>query len=226
MEAKSPSEVLAAQVTRWRTERKLSAQALHDRLAALGSKLSRRAISRIETDNRGRGISVEEWLQLAHALGVPPALLLVDLKDGTPLAVTPDVALHPWIAWEWMIGEHASPVPGPDGGAVVSRVEEFHRALAAVRLYRREGAAAEAVHRAQSAVVAAEFARDEQAAMAARTAVVDTLRTLAGVLDEMHEHDMVLPAKPCEWVASIRDLKLSRYPDRLLATGEEQTEGG
>lgn len=223
MEASRPSEVLARQVRRWRDERKLSAQALANRLAEMGSDLTRRAISKIE--NGDRGVSVDEWLQLAHALAVPPPLLVLDLESGADVAIAPRVALHPWIVWEWIVGEVASPVPAPGGGAFVSRVEEFGRARTAIYLYRREKAAASAVHSAQTRIGEAEFTGDEEQQRSARAAYVEALRELARALDAMVEHGMTPPDKPRDWIETIRELGLSQYPDSLVMV-DRRSDGG
>lgn len=221
-----PSEVLPRQLKRWRDERKLSTQALADRLSELGSALNRRVISKIESGERG--VSLDEWLQLAHALAVPPPLLLVDLKSGQDVAVAPGVVLHPWLVWEWVTGEEPPLVRASGGGAFVSRVEEFGRAKTAIFLYRREANAANAVQNARSAMRAAEFAGDEAADKAARSQYADALKALAQVLDEMVENGVEPPGKPREWIETIRSLELSRYPDRLAVheRGREVAEDG
>lgn len=226
-ESSQPSEVLAQQVRHWRKERNLSAQALANRLAEIGSGLDRRAISKIE--NGDRGVSLDEWLQLAHVLAVPPPLLFVDLQSGADVAVAPGVVLHPWLVWEWATGEQPPLVRAPEGGAHVTRVEEFSRAKEAIHLYRREGQLGRAINQAQHDVRTAEFAGDSRAATGARVGYVEALRQLAEVLDQMIERGMTPPAKPREWVDGIRELKLSKYPERLLsveASGEEATAGG
>lgn len=214
MEASGLSEVFARQLRHWRSERNLSAQGLADRLAEIGSELTRRSISKIE--NGDRGVSLDEWLQLAHALAVPPPLLFLDFQAGGPVAIAPNVALHPWIVWEWIGGDHASPVPGPNGQAVVSRVEEFGRAKTAIYLYKHQGKAASAVHAARSAIRAAEYVADDEQLRAARAQFADALGELTKILDEMIEHDIAPPGKPAEWIETIRSLGLSKYPDRLV----------
>lgn len=213
MTARKPVEVLGAQVRRWRDERNLTAQALASRLAEMGSSLDRRAILKIETNTRG--VSVDEWLQLAHALAVPPPMLFLDLDSGESIAVAPNVVLHPWIVWGWITGEHASPVPSERGGALVSRVEEFARAKSALHLYRSEESAADAVHNALSAIRAAEYTGDEAALKLALGGHLKALRELASVLDAMVDNGMTPPAKPEKWIETIRDHTMSRYPDRL-----------
>ena len=222
-----PSEVLAREIRRWRAERKLSAQDLANRLAELGSDLNRRVISKIEKGERG--VSIDEWLQLAHALAVPPPLLLLDLESGADVAVAPRATLHPWIVWEWITGAHPPPVSAPEGGAYVSRVEEFSRAKTAIYLYRHERAAAESVSRAATEIRAAEYTGDEARVQAARSTYVDALGELAKALDSMVENGMTPPGKPAEWIETIRTLGLSQYPDRLVTVegrGEVSDGGG
>ncbi|MEV5691129.1 helix-turn-helix domain-containing protein [Micromonospora globbae] len=222
-DAKRPSEVLAEQVREWRRRRdNMSAQGLANRIAEMGGTLSRVAISKIE--NGDRGVSVDEWLQLAHALAVPPPLLFLDLESGTDVEVAPGVVLHPWLVWEWATGQHPPLVPAAEGGAYVTRVEEFARAQTAINLYRSEARAATAINNAESAIRGAEYVDDADQLRAARTAHVDALRELARVLDLMIEHGMTPPGKPARWVEAIRSLGLSKHPDRLVV--HEVGDGG
>ena len=210
----TPSDVLARQVRHWRNERRLSTQDLSNRLTELGTtKLNRRVISKIESGERG--VTIDEWLQLAHALAVPPPLLLMDLDSGASVSIAPKVTLHPWIVWGWIAGEHASPVPSEHGDALISRVEEFSRAARAVQLYRLEEKASDAVHNALSGIRTAEYTGEEQALKAARAAHIDALRELGRTFDSMIENEMTPPGKPKKWVEAIREFKLSKYPDKL-----------
>lgn len=219
-----PSEVLARQVRRWRGERKLSAQDLANRLADLGSGLNRRVISKIEAGERG--VSLDEWLQLAHALAVPPPLLLIDLESGADVAVAPQVALHPWLVWRWVTGQEPPLLPTPEGGAAVTRVAEYDRARTAVFLYQHEQRAAEAVNRAVSELRTAEYAGDEAAMTAARAAHADALRDLATALDDMVVVGVKPPEMPREWIETIRRLGLSKYPDSLAIYEKGVVSGG
>lgn len=204
-----PSEVLATQVKLWRQRQKLSAQALANLITESGGKLGRVAISKIEVGERG--VSLDEWLQLAHALAVPPPLLFCDLGSGHDVAINDDAILHPWLVWEWVVGD-APPTVSNRG---VVRVEKWRTAQLAIRLYRRERKAADLVNAAQYHITAAGYADDEDGMRTARAAHIEALRNLAEVLDEMVEHDMVPPGKPPTWIQVIRDLNLSRHPDRL-----------
>lgn len=205
-----PTEVLARQVLRWRKERKLSAQDLANRLAELGSDLNRRVISKIE--NGERGVSIDEWLQLAHALAVPPPLLLIDLADGDPVAITKDLALHPWVFWGWVTGEQPPPI---DRGLRVARVEEFTRAKTTVFLYQHEERAAKEIERTERALLRAEYAGEPGEVAKARAEQAEALRDLATALDDMITLGVTPPAEPGRWIETIKTLKLSKFPDQL-----------
>lgn len=217
----APGQVLASQVRAWRERRSLSAQALADRVTDLGGTLSRAAISRIE--NNDRGVSLDEWLQLAHALAVPPPLLFCDLGSGRDVAIASGAVMHPWLVWEWVTGE----APPTVSGRGVVRIEEWQTAQGAIRLYRRERKAADAVHAAEYDINAAGYAGDDEWMKTARTAHVRALRDLAAVLDAMVEDHIAPPGKPQAWIKLIRDLNLSRYPDHLqVFVDEDDRDGG
>lgn len=197
-----PSEVLARQVRVWREQRKLSAQALADRIAEDGGNLTRVAISKIE--NRDRGVTVDEWLQLAYALAVPPALLLLDLRAGSPVAIVPGAVVHPWLAWQWLTQEH----PPPPAERRITRAEEFYTARGAIDLYRHENDAFDAAARAHRAVQAAEYAGDEARIREARAAFVEALTELAKWLDAMVQNGTSPPPLPQSIVEPMKTLGL------------------
>lgn len=208
-EVERPGEVLARQVKHWRMRRKLSAQGLADRIAEDKGTLDRPAIFKIE--NGKRSVSVEEWLQLAYALAVPPPLLFLDLGTGKQVSIVPGAEIHPWLAWGWVTGDE----PPMTTDRRVKRVEEYSDAMAQVRAYRRERVAAEAVHKAQRAVWSAEYTENAELIQAAKQDHVEALRGLAKVLDEMVERDMVPPAKAREWVELMGNLGMLKYPDAV-----------
>lgn len=217
--AKRPGEVLAKQVLAWRKRRNLSVQALADRIAEIGGTLSRVAISRIENGNRS--VSLDEWLQLAHALAVPPPLLFLDLEQGKPVQIAENVTIYPWLAWQWVVGDQAPVMTD----RTVTRVEEWHQARTAIGLYTDQAEASRKIERALSHVRAADFIGAGQQGISsgqlatARAVLVDGLRELAASLDEMVEVGMTAPTKPADWVEAIRKLGLSRHPDSLRAFG-------
>lgn len=216
-EALSPGEHLGMQVKFWRNQRKLTAQALADRLTLIGAPtLTRVAISKIEVG--ARGVSLDEWLQLAHALAVPPPLLFLDLEQGTPVRIAAQVAIDPWLAWNWVVGEQAPPMTD----RTVAWAEDWFQSQTAVRLYRQRQTWAGQVDNAKSRIRQAEFTGDEEHLKAARAEYAAALAGLAPVLDEMVEVGMRPPAEPESWIEDIRRLGLSKYPDslRVFVDGE------
>lgn len=220
--ADRPGEILARQLRYWRQERrKLSAQGLADRLTGLGAPtLNRRVISKIETGERG--VTLDEWLQLAHALAVPPPLLFLDLASGQPVRIADGAVIHPWLAWRWVTGEEPPIVTS----RAVSRAAEFAEAKHAVYLYRFEGKASDAVHGAEREVSAAEFAGDGGALTAARTRYAEALKELARCLDDMVINGIQPPAMPRDWVENMRALKLLEHPERVEIFESEGDGGG
>jgi transcriptional regulator with XRE-family HTH domain len=207
----TPTEALARQVTTWRRRRKLSAQALADRIAEDGGNLTRAAISRIE--NGDRGVTLEEWLQLAYALAVPPPLLFLNLESGQPVAIVPGAEVHPWMAYQWATGAEA-PVTSEHQ---LKRLDEWNDARTVIRLHRREVDSAAAVEKAEQAIAAAEYADDQEGLRVARQRHAEALRELAAILDEMVELNVTPPGMPPERLKLMQQLKLLRHPDAISA---------
>ncbi|MBG0818204.1 helix-turn-helix transcriptional regulator [Planomonospora sp. ID82291] len=206
---KRPSQVLQEQLTVWRKRRRLNQQQLADRIKEDGGTLTRVAISKIETGDRS--VSLDEWLQLAYALAVPPPLLFLDLIGGEDVAIVPSAEVHPWLAWQWVIGDGA-PVTT---SRRVKRNDEWVDAARHVLLYEQERDAAQAVHKAQQAIWSAEYTENPERIQAAKEQHVEALRGLAEVLNEMVERDMNPPGKPREWVELMRNLDMLKYPNSI-----------
>lgn len=126
------SDVVGAQVRRWREWRKWSVDELAARCAAIGAThLTTAALYALEsgrkektTNRRRRLVSSDELLVLAHALEVNPDLLLVpqELADDAPYSITPTFTTTAGAAREWLRG--AGPLAswaaiGPGGSSVV-----------------------------------------------------------------------------------------------------------
>lgn len=89
--------------------RKFSTQALADRTAQLGHPLDRSVIAKLEKGHR-QSISVPELLVLAHALGVPPLMLVLPLGQDQAVEVLPGRTVAVTDALRWLTGEN--PLPG------------------------------------------------------------------------------------------------------------------
>jgi transcriptional regulator with XRE-family HTH domain len=203
-----------------RTERGWSAQRLSEEMSKVGVPWDRSIVANLEYGRR-RTVSVEELLALAYVLAVPPPLLFLDLESGADVEIVAGVALHPWLVWEWATGERPPLVRVPEGGTLITRVEEFARSKTVIHLYRWQGRAAIAVHDADSAVRSAEYVGDADQLRAARAAQVDALHELAKVLDQMIEHNITPPGTRARWVEAIRSLGLSEHPGGLVVDGSD-----
>lgn len=106
------TEVIARQVKKLRTEQRLSAQALADLCAKLGSaEINRDVIANLESGRR-RSVTVAEVAILAFALGVSPSHLMVDHEDSSPIAVTGRIKPSGRAMRAWLAGR--APLKGQD----------------------------------------------------------------------------------------------------------------
>jgi transcriptional regulator with XRE-family HTH domain len=100
----------------------LTAQQLAERTAELGYPITRVAISKIEGNKRAGKFDVAEWLVLAEALDIPPALLLFpDYPDGTVLGLPGNERKSVAAVW-WVSGTRAR--IGSSGTDLVGLVEQ------------------------------------------------------------------------------------------------------
>jgi transcriptional regulator with XRE-family HTH domain len=109
-QGKRPSDVLAAQLPRIRNRLELTAQQLADRIADMGGSLDRAAISKIEVGKRG--VSLDEAIEIAAALGIAPIHLFLPRDDGAPVCVAPDLEVPAAQARAWVRGYE--PLEGMD----------------------------------------------------------------------------------------------------------------
>jgi transcriptional regulator with XRE-family HTH domain len=107
---KPPSQVLAEALADIRGRQGLSAEALAQRVREHGGQLDRAAISKIE--NGMRGVSLDDALLLAVALGVSPLHLFLPRDDNEGVELAPDVQVTAVAARRWIRG--LEPLPGQD----------------------------------------------------------------------------------------------------------------
>jgi transcriptional regulator with XRE-family HTH domain len=98
------TQVVAAQVRRYRLARKMSAQALADRCAELGMEIPRPVLANLENGRRPI-VSVAELLILAAALDVAPVVLVAPLGHESNVEILPGRELDTWDAALWISGE-------------------------------------------------------------------------------------------------------------------------
>lgn len=173
-----PSDVVGERVREYRSERRWRAQDLAERCKAAGApELTTAVIANIETGrrdpegNRRRFITIDEVLILAWVLGVPPVMLFIPLGSADEMAITPQVTVHPSLAFPWVMGEEHPPASDPKYVADHVDMALFSRAAQPIRLYGRLAEAQDALTRAQRQDN--EERQDE------------ALRRLAEVLDDM-----------------------------------------
>ncbi|WP_242882527.1 helix-turn-helix domain-containing protein [Actinomadura litoris] len=94
---------IAEQVRRYRKDRGLSAQQLADACKALGLDTSRSAVANFENGRRDT-VSVAELVAFAHALDVPPLLLVVPLGVDQLTHLPAGIAASSWEAAQWFAG--------------------------------------------------------------------------------------------------------------------------
>jgi transcriptional regulator with XRE-family HTH domain len=101
---------------------KLTAQQLAQRTVEIGYPVTRVTISKIESNVRAGKFDVAEWLVLAQALEIPPALLLFpDYPDG-PVKGLPDKEGRSVAGVWWVAGTHA--LTGNAGVDLVTLVDQ------------------------------------------------------------------------------------------------------
>ena len=107
------AQAIAGEVRRHRLARKMSAQQLADRCAALGMEIPRSVLANLENGRRPT-VSVAELLILAAALEVPPVTLIAPLGQAPETQILPNRELTTWDAVLWMSGETRLPDDATD----------------------------------------------------------------------------------------------------------------
>lgn len=116
--ARRTTRVIAGEVRRYRIARKMSAQALSDRCAALGMEIPRSVLANLENGRRPL-VQVPELLVLAAALDVPPVVLVAPLGHAPNAEILPGREVGAWDAALWVSGE----VRLPEGATGAERLD-------------------------------------------------------------------------------------------------------
>lgn len=101
--------LVASQVKRYRSERRLSAQQLAEACTALGVPLQRSVVANFENGRRNT-VTVAELMALAKVLNVPPIMLIFPIGQEESVEALPSGHVAPWEAAKWFTGEQ--PFPG------------------------------------------------------------------------------------------------------------------
>jgi transcriptional regulator with XRE-family HTH domain len=186
------------------------------------NQLTAAAITNIETGRRDkqsgrrqRLITVDELLLLAHALAVPPVLLLLPVGSNEKVAVTPKVAVSPGLAWRWING-HTPPVETDEDGRAYGILDKPWREVALpLRLHERlQNAMDGALHVAQEVDWARRAGGAERQERAAREQA-EALERLAEALNAMTQAGFSPWAIPRDWLDQMRDRRLLSSPDSV-----------
>jgi transcriptional regulator with XRE-family HTH domain len=110
-EAKTVTEVVAANVRRLRHGLRMSGADLAHEMQLRGIGWNRTTVAKLETGRR-ESVTVQELLGLAVTLDVPPIWLLADPTSGYPTSVTGGVELDPWSMLLWAAGRQPLEEPG------------------------------------------------------------------------------------------------------------------
>jgi transcriptional regulator with XRE-family HTH domain len=200
-QVKSVSAVFAERLREWRERRKLT---LRELASQMTEPMDYTTIHKIESGRRE--VRLDEALQFAAALNVPPPLLLLPIGIEDRVRIDGDSIIHPHLAWEWLAGE----APLADTERFVRGAREWHESALTLRLYRALREEQGRVQAAHNRVRRAEFARDEDEARAARSAFAESLQRLAHLHDEMEKVGVQGPKIADEWVKAMVELGLRK----------------
>lgn len=187
------SQVVAANVRRWRMGRGLDQPGLAQRLADLGWSVDRTTLNRIE--NGKRKVTVDDLGALAAALNVPLPLLLLPVYDDAAVQLTPEGTppINAWMLWEWMRGMDSLPGRHSDG--------EWNLSAAVFWRY-------EAVRDAQLDLHRAWPRREHDP-----DGYVDALQKLVDALDEMEQSGLPVTGLMAEeYAADVERLGITPTP--------------
>jgi transcriptional regulator with XRE-family HTH domain len=105
--------IIRANIEDVRTAKQWSQAQLADRITTMGNPVHLSWVSKIE--NGQRRVTAAELVQIAAALDVSPARLVLRI-DGGPLEITPSMALQQPEADTWLSGLWLLPAATRDGG--------------------------------------------------------------------------------------------------------------
>lgn len=118
-EVATPEDAIARGIRDARRRRGWTQQDLADRLAEVGYPLDRSTLAKLEATKKARGISVNDAIAIAAALGIAPVHLFTGLGEDE-IAIGEKLTAEAWRVRSWMRGR-AGPLPDAPGDAEVER---------------------------------------------------------------------------------------------------------
>jgi transcriptional regulator with XRE-family HTH domain len=187
------AHVIAAEVRRYRKDRRLSAQQLSDRCAKLGMEIPRSTLADLENGRRSK-VTVAELLVLAAALDIPPVLLVAPLGRQPKSEILPGRELPTRDAVLWLSGvDGLSETPVGCDTAWLS----WRDKRGIVALYDRHAAMVDDVQAVMKAGHAETLSTaDGTVVMTAADLRDRAVEELRNVRAEMRERELILPDLP------------------------------
>lgn len=196
--ADAPSEVFARRLKRYRERRGWTQDDLAREIRGVGWTVDRAQVAKIETGTRN--ISLDEAVNIAWALGLPPALLYLPLGESHDVAIAPDVIVHPDLARKWIAGTG----PATHSNQRARLLSDWHDDMSVWWVHDRLNEAQKAVRDAEGGIRGAEYVEDPERVKEARVDHVRALKELADVLEEMRSAGLTPPEIHAAMVESMR----------------------
>ena len=185
--AETPSEAFARRLKRFRERRGWTQHDLARELGVVGWTVDRAQIAKIETGTRR--ISLDEAVNIAWALGLPPALLYLPLGESAEVAIAPDVIVHPDLARKWIAGTE----PAAHSNQRARLVGEWRDDMGVWWIHDRLNEAQKAVRDAERGIRGAEYVEEPEQVLEARVNHKQALGELAKVLERMRSAGQLPP---------------------------------
>lgn len=195
--AETPTEVFTRRMAYYRRRRDWSQERLAAELTQVGWSIHRVQVAKIEAGKRG--VSLDEAVTIAWALGLPPALLWLPLGEADNVALAPDVEVHPDLARKWVIGAE----PATDSSQFAHMFGKWKSDMAVWWFHDELYKATEAAHEARAELASAEYVGNTARIEEARAPYFERLKAVADVLKEMREREWVVPALHYRTVADM-----------------------
>ncbi len=196
--AETPSEAFARRLKRYRKRRGWTQDDLARELGSVGWTVNRAQVAKSETGTRK--ISLDEAVNIAWALGLPPALLYLPLGESAEVAIAPEVIVHPDLARKWIAGTE----PASHSNQRAHLVGEWRSDMDVWWLHDRLNEAQEAVRDAERGLRGAEYVNEPEQVKGARLDQKRALAELADVLENMQSAGLLPPEIHQATVESMR----------------------
>lgn len=199
----TPSQSFARRLKRYRERRGWTQDLLASKLGAVGWKVDRAQIAKIE--NQDRNISLDEAIMISWALSLPPAFLYLPVGDEDDVALSPEVVIHPDLARKWVLGQ------GP-----------WHEDMSTWRKFDRLNSAQNEERSAARAIRAAKYIGDSTGVEEARKRHVETLEKLSQLMEMLKRSGLKAPALHESTAQTMAELGIEYSGPTYSGSGREE----